>query len=138
MPSRGTFVLEPDIGTLYVRFREFRGLQPLHFFLARGGLRRSGARREPRDELVQLCDLLVTLGVTCFNARADLSFGQYHVVIGASVRNDALVVYVGSMRADFVQEMPVVRNDDQAPRVSQQVLLKPVDGIEVQVIGRLV
>ena len=41
MPPGRTFVLEPDIWPLDVRFREFGSLQPLHFFLARGGLRRS-------------------------------------------------------------------------------------------------
>ncbi len=113
-------------------------MQPLHFFLARRGLSGSGARRKPRDELIQLRDLFLTLSITGFHARADLSLRQHHVVVSARVGNNALIIDVRGMGADFVQEMAVMRNNDQAARVCQQIFLKPVNGIEIQVVGGLV
>ncbi len=91
-----------------------------------------------RDELLQLRDLLFTLGVAGFHAGADLRLRQHHVVVGAGVGDDALVIDIRGVGADFVQEMAVVGNDDQAARVGQQVLLQPVHRVQIQVVGRLV
>src|ERR1700691_2995358 len=62
MAPRRTFVLKPDIGTLDGRPCKFGGVQPLHLFLARGGLRGPGSGGEPGDEIVQLRNLFFALG----------------------------------------------------------------------------
>ncbi len=43
-------------------------------------------------------------GVAGFHARADLRFGQHHVVVGAGVRDDALVVDVGRVGANLLRK----------------------------------
>ena len=71
-------------------------------------------------------------------ARADLRLGQHHVVVAAGVGDDRLVVDVGDVRADRVQEVAVVRDDDQRAVVADEELSQPVDRVEVEVVGRLV
>ena len=48
------------------------------------------------------------------------------------------IVDVGDVGADAVQEVAVVRDDDQGALVAAEVILQPVDGIEIEVVGRLV
>ena len=57
-----------------------------------------------------------------FHARADLGLRQHHLVIRAGIGNDALVIDVRGVRADFVQEMAIVGNHEQAAGVGEQVL----------------
>ena len=47
-------------------------------------------------------------------------FGEHHVVVAACVRDDGLVIDVGDMRADLVQKMAIVRDDDEAALVRDQ------------------
>ena len=70
--------------------------------------------------------------------RADLRLGHHHVVVAAGVGDDRLVVDVGDVRADAVQEVAIVRDDDQRAVVADQELAQPVDRVEVEVVGRLV
>src|SRR5687768_5764667 len=42
------------------------------------------------------------------------------------------------MGADLVQKMPVMGNDNQAAVVGAQMVLKPVDGIEIEIVRGLV
>ena len=87
--------------------------KPLDFFLARSGLRGARAGGKSRDEFVQLRDFLFATGVVGFDARANLRLGQHHVVVAAGVHDDRFVVDVRGVRADAVQKMAVVRNDDE-------------------------
>ena len=130
--------LKADEGPRDIRPGQIRGLQPLHFLLARSGLRGTRAGRKARDEFVQLRDLLFALGVLLLDARADGRFRQHHVVVSAVVHDHGLVIDVGRMRANAVEEMPVVRDDDQHAFVLAQIVLQPVHGIEVKIVGRLV
>ena len=65
-------------------------------------------------------------------------FATHHVVVAAGVLDDRLVVDVRRVRADGVQEVPVVRDDDQRAFVPDQELAQPVNRVEVEVVGRLV
>src|SRR5204863_4513410 len=94
--------------------------------------------RKARDELIQLRNFLLTLKVARFNARADLGFSEHHVVITAGISNDRLVIDVRDVRADFVKEMSVVRNDNETAVVGDEILLEPVNGIQVKIIRGLV
>ena len=77
-------------------------------------------------------------GVFRFDAGTNRSLGDDHVVVAAVVHNDGLIVDVGHVRADAVEKMAVVRNDDQHALVLAQIILEPVNGIEVEVVGGLV
>ena len=72
------------------------------------------------------------------DARADLRLRQHHVVVAAGVGDDRLVVDVGDVRADRVQEVAIVRDDDQRAVVADEELAQPVDRVEVEVVRRLV
>ncbi len=69
---------------------------------------------------------------------ADLGLGEHHVVVAAGVGDDGLVVDIGDVGADVVEEVAVVRDDDEAAVVGAEIILEPVDGIEIEVVGRLV
>ncbi len=101
-------------------------------------MRGTRAGRKARDEFVQLRDFLFALRVFGFDARANGSFREDHVVVAAVVHDHGLVVDVGGVRADAIQKMAVVRDHDQHAFVFAQIILQPVDGIEVQVVRRLV
>ena len=135
---RGTIHVEPDVRPLNVRPRQLGRLQPLDLLAARGDLARTGAGMEPRDEVVQLGDLLFPLLVVAFDPGTNLRLREDHVVVAARVLDDRLVVDVRRVRADGVQEMPVVRNHDQRAFIPHQELAQPVDRVEVEVVGRLV
>ena len=137
-PSRGAVHRELDVRALDVRPGQLGGLQPLDFLAARRGLAGAGAGAEPRDEVLQLRDLLLALRVLRFDAGADLGLGQHHVVVAAGIRDDGLIVDVGGVGADVVEEVAIVRDDDQRALVAHQELAQPVDRVEVEVVGRLV
>src|SRR5437879_4650169 len=138
MAAGGLGQLEFDERALNVGSGEFGGLQAFDFFLARGGLRGTGAGGKARNEILQLGDFLFAHLVFGFDARADGGLGEDHVVVAANVGDDGLVVDVGDVSADLVEEMAVVRNDDKNAFVGGQVILEPVDGIEVEIVGGLV
>src|SRR6185437_16803424 len=122
MPPGRTLHLETNERTLNIRFGQLRSLQPLDFLFPGHHLRRTGARRKTGDEFVQLGDFLFALIVAGFNARPDLGFREHHLVIAAGVRDDGLVVDVGRVSADVIEEMPVVRDHDEAAFDYQTVI----------------
>ena len=131
-------MVEADERARDVGAGQFGGLQPLDFLLARGDLAGAGSGGEARDELIELGDLLFALLVLRFEAGANLRLRHHHVVVAAGVGDDGLVVDVGDVRADAVQEVAVVRDGDERAFVVVEEILQPVDGVEVEVVGRLV
>ena len=83
-------------------------------------------------------DLFLTLSIAGFDPRANLCFGEHHVVVAAGVRDHCLIIDVCDMRANLVEKMAVVRNDDETSLVCAEMILKPVHGIEIEVVRRLV
>ena len=73
-----------------------------------------------------------------FDLRAHLRLGHHHVVVSAGVGDDGLVIDVGDVGANAVEEVAIVRDDDQHAFVLVQKILQPVDRIEIEVVGRLV
>ena len=63
-----------------------------------------------------------------------LPAGIHKVKLG----DDGVVVDVGDVGADRVQEMAVVRNGDQDALIFAEEPLEPADRVEVEVVGRLV
>ena len=91
-----------------------------------------------RDELVELGDLLFALRDLRLERGANLRLGHHHVVVAAGVGDDGLVIDVGGVRGDGVEEVPVVRDGDQRAVVARQEILQPVDRVEIEVVGGLV
>ncbi len=136
--AAGTRLVKANIRALDVGAGEFVGLQALHFFTAAGDLRRAGAGGKTRNEFIKLRDLLFALGILRLQRGADLRLGHHHLVVSAGVGNDGLVVDVGSVRGDAVQKVPVVRDGNERAVVAVEKILKPVDGVEIEVVRGLV
>ena len=112
--------------------------EPFDFLAPRLHLAGPRAGGKALDEVVQLRDLLGALGVVGFDPGADLRLRHHHVVVAAGVGDDRLVVDVGDVRAHRVQEMAVVRDDDQRAVITRQRVDQPVDRIKVEVVRRFV
>ena len=107
------------------------GLPALH-------LRGPGPGREAGHELLELLDPLLLLRVLRLDAVPHLALLPHHAVVAAGVGDDGLVVDVGDVRADGVQEVPVVADGDEHPVVLVEEGLQPADRVEVEVVGGLV
>ena len=117
---------------------QLRRLQPLHFLAARLHLAGPRTGGEAGDEVVQLRDLFLALLVLGFDGRPRLRLRHDHVVVAARIRDDRLVVDVGDVSADVIQEVAVVRDDDERAVVAVEEFLDPVDRVQVQVVRRFV
>ena len=125
--AAGPNLIEFDEWTLDVGARQFVGLQALHLFAPAGDLRGTRACGEPRDELVELGDLLFALRDLRLQRGANLRLGHHHVVVAAGVGDDRLVVDVGGVRGDGVEKVPVVRDGDHCAVVVREEILQPMD-----------
>ncbi len=134
----GAFHLEGDEGARDVGAGELAGGEALDLLLARVHLRGARTGGEAGDEVVQLGDLLLALLVLALDAGADAGLLEDHVVVAAVVSDDGLVVDVGDVGADVVEEVPVVRDGDDGAVVAVEEVLEPVDGLEVEVVRGLV
>jgi hypothetical protein len=130
--------VELDEGALDVGAGELVGLKALDFFAAAGDLRGAGAGGKTSDEVVELGDFLFALGDLRLEGGADLRFGHDHVVVAAGVNDDGLVIDVGGVGGDGVEEVAVVGDADEGAVVGVEEVLEPVDGVEIQVVGGLV
>ena len=83
-------------------------------------------------------DLLFALADLRLEGGADLGFGHHHVVVSAGVDDDGFVVDVGGVGGDRVEEVAIVRDADEGAVVVLQEVLKPVDGVEIEIVGGLV
>ena len=136
--AAGADLVEFDEGALDVGAGEVVGLEALDFFAAAGDLGGAGSGGEAGDEVVELGDLLFALGVLRFEGGTDLGFGHDHVVVAAGVDDDGLVVDVGGVGGDGVEEVAVVGDGDEGAVVVVEEVLEPVDGVEIEVVGGLV
>ena len=100
--------------------------------------RLGGLGAEALDELLVVRDLLLLLGDLGFLALALGDLGRHEVGVVAAVEQDGLVVDVGDVGRDVVEEAMVVRDHQRAARVLGQELLEPADRQDVEVVGRLV
>ncbi len=97
-----------------------------------------GAGGKPGDEVAELRDFLLALRVVGLDPRSYLRLGQHHVVVPAGVRDDRLVVDVGDVGAHGVHEVAVVGDDDENTGIAKEKIPKPVDGVQVKMVGRLI
>ena len=113
------------------------GLQGGDFRLHLGDLALDGVRRAPLDAAAPGRRWRLLAG---FRHRDGRRGRQGRLVIGiiAGVRRAGAVVQKQQPVDDTVQEITVVRHDQQGARVVRQGLLKDLAGGDVQVVGRLV
>ena len=97
-----------------------------------------GIRREALDEFLQLLDLLFLLPVGFLHLADHQLAGLVPEVIVSGVQLDLPVVDVRDHGADLVQEVTVVRHHDDRVFEVDKELLQPSDGIEIQMVRRLV
>ena len=83
MLAGGAELVEADVGTLDVGVGQLVGLEALDLFAAAGDLGGARAGGEAGDEVVELGDLLLALGVLLLEGGADLGFGHHHVVVAS-------------------------------------------------------
>ncbi len=130
-------MLEADIRALDVGAGELGGLQALHFLLARVDL----AERVPAEKRAMKslsCAIFFSRCSFCDSMRDGSGSSAHHVVVAAGVDDDGLVVDVRDVGADRVEEVAVVRDGDDRAVVTSEEVLQPVDGFEIEVVGRLV
>ena len=113
----GRFMLELDERPRNVRSRQLTGSQALHFLLAATS---PGSTRVPAEKRAInsfSCAIFFSRCAFWLSICARICvFCQHHVVVAAGVGDDRFVIDVGDMRANAVQEMPIVRNHDQQRR----------------------
>ena len=127
-----------DEGPLDVGLLQLGELKLLDLLLAALHLGCARAGVKARDEVLKLADLLRALRVLLFDLRAQLGLRHHHLVVGAGVDDDRVVVDVGGVRADGVQEVPIVGDDHEDALVAGEEALEPADRVEVEVVGGLV
>ncbi len=121
---------------------DVRRRDPLHPFqrldpaLRLLGLRRLGA--ETVDEGLQVRDLPLLLRVTRLLQRELLRALALELRVIARVRPELQPVDMHDRRDDRVEEIAVVRDQQQRPGVAGEPVLEPQHGVQVEVIGRLV
>ena len=131
------FDLQLEMAVVDVRRGDaFQPLQRLDAALRLLGLAGLGA--EAADEVLEVGDLLLLLRKGLVLLRSALGTGAFEAVVVAGVAVDHLVVHVGDAVDAGVEELSVVRHQQDAAGVAREVLLQPQDGFEVEVVGRLV
>jgi hypothetical protein len=132
-------VVEADPRVLARRGLDVFGPDLLDQLQAAGGLLGLGlVGGEAAHEALQVGDAFLGLGVGRDLALARHGRGFHEVVVVAAIDLDRAVVEVGHVGAHLVQEVPVVRDDDHGRLALVEDVLQPADGVDVEVVGRLV
>jgi len=86
-------------------------------------------------EFLRLCLGLLALGL--FLVEMELA-GLIPEVIVAGIDLDFAIIDIRHMRADLVQEMAVMGDDDHGVLEAGEKFLQPGDGLQIQLVGGLV
>ena len=132
-------LLKTDKRVLAAGWLDLGQLNLVNLFGPRRGLARfRGIGREAADKRLQLGNLSLLAGVIGLQALTGGGGGGHVLVVVAGHHLQLAVVQVGHVGADAVQEVAVVGDDDHGAVALLQHTLKPADGIDIQVVGRLV
>ena len=124
------------------RRRDMRGGDALHLFerlhatLRLACLRRLGL--EARDERLQVRNRLLLLLEGALLQRQLLAAQDFELTVVATVTLDLLILDVQRDVADLVEKFAIVRNHDERTGVTLEPVFEPDDGVQIQVVGRLV
>ncbi len=89
-------------------------------------------------EILQLGDLVLGLRIHRQLLRTCLRRCQHVVVVIAGVNLQCAVIHIGHVGTYLVQEMAIMGNDDHGRIALVQHIFEPADGVDIEVIGRLV
>ena len=93
---------------------------------------------ETLDEFLQFLDLFFLLFVGLLHLFDHQLTGFIPEIVVARVKLDLGIINISDMGTDFVQEITVMGDNDNGIVKVDQELFKPCDGIQIQVVGRLV
>ena len=98
----------------------------------------AGFRTEAVDEILKVGDLLLLIAVGGeLLLLAGFLLVQTGVVV-SRVANEFAVPDFDNPPADEVEEFTVVRNSENGPRITHEMVLEPPEGLQIEVVGRLV
>ena len=95
-------------------------------------------RGKSPHKFLQLSDFLFGFSIDGQLLRPRLSRGQHVFVVVARIDLQGAVIHVGHMSADLIQEVTIMGNDDHGRIALVQHVFQPANGIDVEVVGRLV
>ena len=131
--------LEADVGILPRTGLEVLDLDLVDHLHAAGGLARLRlVGREAAHEFLQFGDLVLGTRIRRGLTRLRFAGRQHVVVVVARVDLDGAEVQIGHVGTDLIQEMAVVRDDDDGGVALVQHVFQPADGVDVEVVGRFV
>ena len=93
---------------------------------------------EPVDEHLDARDFLVLLALRLAQPLEHRVALLDVLAVVADVVGQLAQVEIGDARDDRVEEVAVVRDEDDRVRIGAEILLEPVARLEIEVVGRLV
>jgi hypothetical protein len=137
--ARGLRELEVHLAQLFGGLFDGDILEALDLFLL--GLRAGGHRglgAEAINEDLQVGDLaLLVFESGGLLVLAGFLFGQEIIVVAVVIMERA-GAKLEHASAEGVQKSAIVRDDDEAARVTRQIILEPEEGFEIEMVRRLV
>ena len=109
-----------------------------HLDAALGLARFRGFVSKSVDKALHVFDLLLLAGIHRLLQRELLGTQLFELAVVAREQADRAVLDVRDARANFVEEIPVMRNDEQDAFVSFQPALEPQNGRQIEMVGWLV
>ena len=137
--AAGALRLEDDIGIFARGDRHILEGQLLQKLFARGSLLGlGGVGAEALDECLEFIGLVGRLAVLLLLLLQGQLAGLIPEVVVADIDVDLAEVDIGDMGADLVQEVAVVGDDDDGVLEAEEEILQPGDGLQIEMVGRLV
>ena len=90
------------------------------------------------DKRLQFRNLRLLFRIVRQHALSHLGGGQHVVVIIAGIDADLAIIQISHMRADAVQEVAIVGNDDHRAPAGIDDLFQPADGVDIEIVGGLI
>jgi len=97
-----------------------------------------GIGRETLDEFLQLLNLLFLFAVGFLHLLNNQLAGLYPEIVVSRKQLDLAIINIRNLRADLVEEVTVMGHHDYRILKINQELFQPCNGIQVQMVGRLV
>ncbi len=138
-PAAGLGLRKREVDGLLILRRHFDFLHPLQFLdaaLRLFGL--GGLIAEAVDEGLQLAHAVLLVLVGGFQLRAALGLQLEIARVVPRIDLQLLVPDLDDFRDGDVEEVAVVRNQQERVGIGEEVLLQPVPRLEIQVVGGLV
>ena len=93
---------------------------------------------EARDEFLHVRALRLLFVVGLLLLSQAFGAGAFEGAVAAAIQDDLLLLDVRDVIDHGVEEVPVVGNQQQGAGVTLEPVFQPQNGVEVQVVGRLI